>query len=194
MANTRPCKYCDNPVARNAKRCPKCGGKHPFPVKPGEMLGGLIIVAALVLTVLTCCVWLPNRGERPPDPTSSSQQSIQATDRDKNRPQDQPRALPESVYATPTLWDQMMAGTLGQVVLLGSNQVSAGAKKTYLEFNDREAVMKLAVRGDLFPVSPGQRLLVEGEYSGGLIVKVDGGSHGGRRGFIPAGNYSLTPP
>lgn len=27
----QPCKYCENPVAHNASRCPRCGGKHPYP-------------------------------------------------------------------------------------------------------------------------------------------------------------------
>lgn len=187
---TRPCKYCGSPVARSAKRCPNCGGKNPFPLKPGEILLGLLLLSGLIYS---CCIWLPNRDERPSGSTSSTQQT-RSTDREATKSQDQPRVLPESVYAKQTLWDEMMVGTLGQVVLLGSDKSAAGAKKTYLEFNDREAVLKLAVRGDLFPVSPGQRLLVEGEYSGGLMVKVEGGSNGGRRGFVPEGNYSLSPP
>lgn len=31
LSKAKPCKYCNNPVAYNAKRCPKCGGKRPYP-------------------------------------------------------------------------------------------------------------------------------------------------------------------
>lgn len=43
----RPCKYCENPVASNAKRCPKCDGKSPYPVKASEYFLGFAILLIL---------------------------------------------------------------------------------------------------------------------------------------------------
>ena len=54
---TRPCKFCGNPVAANAKSCPMCGGKSPYPVSMKE---GLIGVGGLFLLVFTCAL-VPTR-------------------------------------------------------------------------------------------------------------------------------------
>lgn len=50
----RPCKYCENPVAYNARSCPRCGGNHPFPWKVTEnvMLG--LVLLLLAGWALTC--------------------------------------------------------------------------------------------------------------------------------------------
>jgi hypothetical protein len=54
--------------------------------------------------------------------------------------------------------------------------------------------MKLVLRGELFVVQPEQRLIVLGEYNGGLEVKVDDGLQTERRGFVRPENYTETPP
>jgi truncated hemoglobin YjbI len=67
---TRPCKYCSNPVAWNAKRCPKCGGKRPYPIKTSETLVAVIV---FVVIFLFCFAWL-----RDSDKSSSSSPSTTA--------------------------------------------------------------------------------------------------------------------
>lgn len=60
MSKARPCKYCNSPVAPNAKKCPKCGGKKPYPYSSGEqMFGGVAALVVLVL-VFSCCYGWPN--------------------------------------------------------------------------------------------------------------------------------------
>ena len=50
--DTRPCKHCENPVARSAKRCPSCGGKDPYPLKPQEIMLGCGVIIAIVVAVM----------------------------------------------------------------------------------------------------------------------------------------------
>ena len=51
VKRAKPCKYCDHPVAPNAKTCPQCGGKKPYPPEAewGKSILGLFIIIAVVL-------------------------------------------------------------------------------------------------------------------------------------------------
>src|SRR5688572_29710938 len=100
MPATRPCKYCENPVAINARRCPKCGGKKPYPHTPLEVLAGGVVGVALILT---CCVWLPNWGSNPSNSPSTSHSTNREAARNSTPA---PRQLPEAIYAKQTIHDQ----------------------------------------------------------------------------------------
>lgn len=53
LESARPCIYCKNPVAPNASTCPRCGGKHPFPMKPVNwkvlIIGGIILTIVMII-------------------------------------------------------------------------------------------------------------------------------------------------
>jgi hypothetical protein len=73
MAAIRPCKYCGNAVARNAKTCAKCGGKATSLIDDSETLA---VVAILVVGAF-CFAWLVTRGgnfakQSSPQPSSRS--------------------------------------------------------------------------------------------------------------------------
>lgn len=53
MGKARPCRYCENPVASNSKRCPSCGGKHPYVHTPKEYATGCFVVAIAAVAFLT---------------------------------------------------------------------------------------------------------------------------------------------
>lgn len=54
---TRPCKYCRNKVASNAKFCPKCGGRNPYPIYAKEVLGGcLVLIGGLASLAIVVAV------------------------------------------------------------------------------------------------------------------------------------------
>jgi hypothetical protein len=59
MESTRPCKYCGHQVAMNAKTCPGCGGKDPYPLAAKEWLLGCAGVLALSFLLMGCCMWGP---------------------------------------------------------------------------------------------------------------------------------------
>lgn len=49
----KPCKYCDRPVAPNAKTCPACGGKRPYPIGAARSF----VSGVLALGLLGFCLW-----------------------------------------------------------------------------------------------------------------------------------------
>ncbi len=51
MAKIKNCKYCGEQVAKNAKRCPKCGGKLGLPT-----WAKILIVLAIIFFGLVACV------------------------------------------------------------------------------------------------------------------------------------------
>jgi len=61
MAKTRPCKYCAVAVARNARRCPQCGGKRPYPLSSGEKLAagflGLVFLGSCCIFPTWSAIW-----------------------------------------------------------------------------------------------------------------------------------------
>jgi len=69
--NTKPCKYCENPVAPNARKCPSCGGKHPYPTSPAAVVLTLIVI----IGASSWCVWsgaLDNLSSAPSNSSRSS--------------------------------------------------------------------------------------------------------------------------
>ncbi len=57
---TRPCRYCKNPVALSAKRCPSCDGKDPFPFDRDERLSGWVVVSVIVAAVVIWKLFAPS--------------------------------------------------------------------------------------------------------------------------------------
>ena len=47
---TKPCKYCKEEIAKNAKRCPKCGGKLGMP----GWVKALIVIAIIFFCIIGC--------------------------------------------------------------------------------------------------------------------------------------------
>jgi hypothetical protein len=64
---TKPCHYCRSTVARNAEKCPSCGGKRPYRHSPKEVL----LLAAIFLVPIGGCWMLfsPSRPAESPAPT-----------------------------------------------------------------------------------------------------------------------------
>ena len=63
----RRCKYCGNPVAHKAKRCPTCGQKSSYSLEPEEY--GLGALALTLLVGVVCLVVMCRKGDdhtRPP--------------------------------------------------------------------------------------------------------------------------------
>ena len=74
MPELRPCKHCEHQVAFNAKRCPSCGGKDPYPM-PEAKYGCLAIVAiAIVISIFTTQCGKGNGSSSSPDRQTSSTQ------------------------------------------------------------------------------------------------------------------------
>lgn len=48
--NTKICKYCKEEIPKNAKRCPKCGGKFGIP--------GFIKVIIVIVVIFGCIIGL----------------------------------------------------------------------------------------------------------------------------------------
>lgn len=51
---TKKCKYCGEEIAKNAKRCPKCGGKLGMPTIVKIIIIFVIIIVCLVACVNSC--------------------------------------------------------------------------------------------------------------------------------------------
>ena len=47
MDKLRPCSACGHPVARSAKKCPKCGEIRPWPFNAAENIWRLSIIGVL---------------------------------------------------------------------------------------------------------------------------------------------------
>ena len=171
MADTRPCKYCENPVARNAKRCPKCGGKSPFPVKPGEVLGGLLVLSALIYT---CCIWYPNRERPAASPATTSPTSTH---------QDRPAQPPPNE-----------SGRSGSIVIIecpGENQafvaVDYAAHDALISASGQgngAMVSQLVASGRVYLVSNGTRATVTKSHILTVEVEIMEGSYAGKRGVV----------
>ena len=66
---TRPCRHCENPVAKSAKTCPACGGKSPHPPSFLESFLGfaLVVFASIWLWGRCSEANTLNPDEMPPD-------------------------------------------------------------------------------------------------------------------------------
>ena len=54
-SNLRPCKHCENLVARSAENCPKCGGKKPYP----DEVAGPVTKAIVAILFASIMIGLP---------------------------------------------------------------------------------------------------------------------------------------
>ncbi len=53
MGKAKPCRFCENPVAPNARRCPVCGGKKPYPTDPRSAAIGCLVTVVVAVAFLT---------------------------------------------------------------------------------------------------------------------------------------------
>ncbi len=60
-----PCKECKEPVSHNAKTCPKCGAPDPS-ITLGSMIGGVVVLAGLIVAVPIGCNMLAGNDDAPP--------------------------------------------------------------------------------------------------------------------------------
>ncbi len=138
MSTSKPCRYCGNEVAPNAKRCPNCDGKNPFPVSPVANFFGLIIV---VLIVGSCCWpgWL----------ISGSSNSSGATKRSKST---QSRIV--------SVGQEGILSSGGDAVLLGVSKESYSRLVSLSVANDTVGIMDMILTGKVFSVKGGTRCRV----------------------------------
>lgn len=69
---TKKCKYCQEEIAKNAKRCPKCGGKLGIP----GWAKALIIVAIIFVCIVGCMNSCTNSVNEAIDETKNSYKDI----------------------------------------------------------------------------------------------------------------------
>ncbi len=64
----RPCKYgCGNEVAHNAKACPKCGGRKPYPTTARDVAGAVLVIAVIIVAVVASSGSKSKEKERSPE-------------------------------------------------------------------------------------------------------------------------------
>lgn len=74
---TQPCKHCLHPVAKNAKRCPECGGRKPYPEEPAP--AWLILVVGFAVFGCLAWGWLGNNEEDQDERSQKHTTSINET-------------------------------------------------------------------------------------------------------------------
>lgn len=69
---TKKCKYCKEEIAKNAKRCPKCGGKLGMPL----LIKIIIVIAIIFVCVIGCTNGCANAVDDAVEKTSNSYNDI----------------------------------------------------------------------------------------------------------------------
>lgn len=181
MATTRPCKYCENPVAINAKTCPKCGGKTPYPLKFGEVIAGPVILCGLCLT---CCIYMPScvrESENNSDPAKGKSERVAEQGQ-------QPAVVqPNKVIAD----DTIRSGSLVTIECPGEPQAFVAKDYTAQEElmaasrqNNGEMLARLVGSGRLYIVDKGIRATVIKAHFLTVEVELMNGVHSGKRGVV----------
>lgn len=151
----RPCKYCDQLVAPNAKRCPACGGKRPYPPsKAGSAVAFIVVIVAFVWC-LTSGVLTPST---PSTPTSKRGSSAPSKERSTSSSSPQPSRR-----------SSIRAGDIAIITAGGDTPVAIGAdRKSYSRLvdlavaGDTEGMMLMVIAGDAMLVDAGTECRVIG--------------------------------
>ena len=176
MRETRPCKYCGNPVARNASTCPKCGGKKPFPLTANEYLIGCFVLCGLLFT---CCIWLPGRIN-----TDNSSKSAPVNNPPQPVAQPAPAVQPERV-------ESIRKGAIVQIDCPGEEEAFVAIDysahdKLLAASRQRNGAMvgQLVGTGRVFLVKKGTQATVADAHLLTVEVEIMEGPHSGKPGVV----------